>query len=80
MFALAVGRLALVPESVTLYRQHAAQVAGAPSAYGLPRAATADYRDAAVRYRYIAGLMRGTMASSLLDAEKRARRLCLAES
>ena len=80
MVALAVGRLALIPEAVTLYRQHDAQVAGAPVARGLPRSATADYRDAAVRYRYIAHLMRDTMAPSLFDAEERTRRLRLVES
>ena len=80
MVALAVGRLALVPEALTLYRQHAAQVAGAPTAHGLPRAATADYRDAAVRYSYVAALMRDATAPSLIDAGERIRRLRLVEA
>ena len=80
MVAMAVGKLALVPEAVTLYRQHIAQVAGAPSARGVRRAATADYRDAAARYRYIVELIRDEMAPSLIDAEERVRRVRLMES
>ena len=33
-----------------------------------------------MRYRYIAGLMRDTMAPSLFDADERTRRLSLVES
>lgn len=80
MVALAIGRLALVPEAVTLYRQHSAQVAGAPAARNLPRAATSDYRDTAVRYAYIATLMRDTAVPSLLRSDERARRLSVVES
>lgn len=80
MVALAVGRLALVSEALTLYRQHAAQVAGAPTAHGLPRAATSDYRDAAARYSYVAALMRDATAPSLIEPGERMRRLRLVEA
>jgi glycosyltransferase involved in cell wall biosynthesis len=78
--ALSIGRLALVPEAVTLYRQHTMQVAGAPKASLRPRATVANYLDAAARFGYVAGLMRDPALPTLLSADERAQRLHLLES
>ena len=80
MAALSVGTLALLPDALTLYRQHAAQVAGAPAATSLPKVTTADYFDRAERFMWVARMMRATAADSLLDADEVDRRAALIEA
>jgi len=80
MAALSTGKLALLPDALTLYRQHTAQVVGAPSATGLAKVTTADYLDRAERFTYLAGMMRATVTDSLLHAEQVDRRAGLIEA
>ena len=80
MAALSVGKLALLPDALTLYRQHAAQVVGAPAASRLPKVTTADYLDRADRFMCLATMMRATTTNSLLDADEVDRRAKLIEA
>ena len=80
MASLSIGKLSLLPDALTLYRQHAAQVVGAPKAARYPSVTTSDYLDRAERFRCVARMMRAAETDSLYHADEIIRRIELIDA
>ena len=79
MMSLSMGRLVLIPEALTLYRQHSRQAAGAPKASLRPQGSVNSYVHAAARYQYMATFMARKSGVSLVDANALNQRKALIE-
>lgn len=77
--ALCHGRLALIPEALTLYRQHAAQTSGAPVSSGHLSTPIEKYRNRAAKVRYCRELLERSRGGSLFSEAERRRRVLLAD-
>ncbi len=79
MMAISQGRLVLIPEALTLYRQHPAQSAGAPVRSLRPLGSLQSYRNAADRFRFIVSRMNAHAGCFIADENVIARRRSIVE-
>ncbi len=74
--AVCHGRLALIEEVLTLYRQHTAQVAGTPSFTNAEKISMiASYERRIEQLRYLRKILARGLENQLLDEQERERRL-----
>ncbi len=79
MMCVTLGRLVLIPEALTLYRQHPAQSTGAPVHTLRPLGSLQSYRNAAERYRFVASQMNAHSRHLIADEKVISKRQRMVE-